>query len=141
MSLLAQTDKDTLRDVEIYVGILLVLGGYLYYFPLYVWRLLTGLKERWDPERVQRVTEGPVARIWSWRLFGAVVIFKLWFWARVGDARRVSGGSGCQEYAFFFGKVRFDDRGFVAGNVVLCVVLLIRWVVVGLGTCLKVSLL
>jgi hypothetical protein len=141
IGLLAQTDRDSLRDVEIYVGILLVLGVYLYYLPLYVWRLLTGFKENWDPERAQKVLEGPIVRIWNWGLFGAVVIFKLWFWARVGDVRRVSSGSGCQEYAFFFGKVRFDGRGFVAGNVVLCVVLLIGWLVVGLGTCLKVSLL
>ena len=65
------------------------------------------------------------------------MVFKLWFWVHVANDVRFR--NGCQEYGFFFSKVRLDGSGFVAGNVVICILILIGCFGVGVAACLKVS--
>src|SRR5689334_22312233 len=63
LGLIIQTDRNLLRPVEIYITILLCFGSFLYYVPLYIWRLLSCCQIPFDPARYGRVDVGPIAAI------------------------------------------------------------------------------
>ena len=138
LGLIIQTDKKTvlLRPVEIYITILLCFATHLYFIPLYIWRALTCCQLPFDPARFARVDRGPIFEIVNFLLLVAVVVFKLWFWFEVAGENGAGvsgfrfgdgGGSvvGCQEYGFFFSKVRLDGKGLVVGNILLAFVVLV----------------
>lgn len=141
LGLLAQVSSynNALRPVEIYIGILLSFGGFVYLIPLYIWRVLTCFRSRHDPEGWARVREGPVYRIWNYVMLLGITVFWIWFWARVGSDRFRETRIGCQEYGFFFGRVRLDGSGFVAGNLVVGVAVLAGCVIAVVVVCGKVS--
>ena len=58
LALLIQVANNKLRLVEIYIILLLTFGSYLYFVPLYVWRVITGCSTRLDPSRYPRVRAG-----------------------------------------------------------------------------------
>jgi hypothetical protein len=110
-------ESDDLRPVEIYIILLLTFGGYLYFVPLYIWRGLTCCQPMFDPSRYPRVSTGPVFSFLNFLLLLSVSIFQLWFgFDRAGSAKVTFG---CQEYGFFFSRVRLNERGFVVGNILL----------------------
>ncbi|KFY97459.1 hypothetical protein V500_02052 [Pseudogymnoascus sp. VKM F-4518 (FW-2643)] len=116
LALIIKTAQDTLRPVEIYVVLLLCFGGYLYYVPLYGWRILTRFNARLDPSRHPKVGNGPVYSVLNFGLMTAVSIFQAWFW--LGKIRNTDFGA-CLEYGFLFSKVRLNTVWFLAVNVVL----------------------
>ncbi|PVH72746.1 hypothetical protein DL98DRAFT_502005, partial [Cadophora sp. DSE1049] len=127
LALIIQTDRDNLRPVEIYIILLLTFGGYLYFVPLYIWRLLIGCDPDLDPSRHPRVRAGKMFSRLNFLLLCSVCVFQLWFW--IGRVSTI-GRDGCTEFGFLFARVRLNQRGFVVVNVVLYFLLLLCCVVV-----------
>lgn len=127
LALIIQTANDSLKPVEIYIILLLTFGGYLYFVPLYLWRLIIWGYPQLDPSRYPRVLAGPVYSVLNFALLVSVSAFQLWFWfAKVNDA----GSDGCEEFGFFFEQVDLKSKRFVVGNILLHGVLLLCCLVV-----------
>ena len=87
-------DVPNLQVVEVYIILLLTFGYYLFFVPLYIWRLLTGYHPALDPSRFPRVWPGRVYIVLNFLMLVAVASFQLWFWlARVPQL----DGQACQE--------------------------------------------
>ena len=114
LALIIQTGKDNLKPVEIYIILLMTFGGYLYFVPLYIWRLLTGFAPEWDPSRYPLVNAGKGFSVLNFVLLVSVSLFQLWFWIRKVES---VGSDGCQEYGFFFAQLRLNEKGFVVANI------------------------
>jgi hypothetical protein len=115
LALLIQTVRNTLKPVEIYIVLLLTFGGYLWFVPLYIWRLITGCTPEWDPTRYPRMRTGEVFSAFNFLLLVSVSVFQLWFWF---DGVRSVGQDGCGEYGFFFSKLMLNSKGFIAANII-----------------------
>jgi hypothetical protein len=127
IALIIQVAKDNLTTAEIYIVLLLTFGGYLYFVPLYMWRLATGCAPRWDPSRFSRVKAGRVFTALNFMLLISVSSYQLWFWVRkVTDTKM----AGCVEHGFFFGRFPLKARGFVVTNIAFQSILLLSCVIV-----------
>ena len=114
-------DVSNLQVVEVYIILLLTFGYFLFFVPLYTWRLLTGYNPALDPFRFPHVPPGKVYSVLNFLLLVAVASFQLWFWfARVPHL----DGQACQEYGFFFAKIRLNRQGFEVLNIVFYSLLL-----------------
>lgn len=126
-------DVNALQVVEVYIILLLMFGAYVYIVPVYIWRLFKKCSPYWDPTRYPRVDPGPVTANLGLLLEFAVLGLQFWFWfARVQDLKSES----CEQYGFFFAKIRLDNAGFVVVNLliyfmlaIVCLVLVFaKWV-------------
>jgi len=116
LALVIQTTKNNLRPVETYIILLLTFGGYLYFVPLYFWRLITGCAPQWDPSRFPKVENGRIFSVLNFLLLVSVSLFQLWFW--FGRAEHPgSDSNNCEEYGFFFARVPLDEKAFVVVNI------------------------
>lgn len=126
-----------LQVVEVYIILLLTFGYYLFFVPLYTWRLLTGYNPALDPFRFPHVRPGQVYSVLNFLLLVAVASFQLWFWfSRVPHLN----GQACQEYGFFFAKIKLNKQGFEVLNIVFyslllssCVIVLLMSVLIKAG--------
>lgn len=110
-----------LQVVEVYIILLLTFGYYLFFVPLYTWRLLTGYNPALDPFRFPHVPPGRVYSELNFLLLVAVASFQLWFWfARVPQLN----GKACQEFGFFFARIRMNKKGFEVLNIIFYFLLL-----------------
>ena len=110
-----------LQVVEVYIILLLTFGYYLFLVPLYVWRILTGYNSAFDPTRWHQVWPGEVYSVLSFLLIVAVASFHLWFWFhRVPQL----DGQACQQYGFFFAKIRLNRKAFEILNLLFYFLLL-----------------
>ena len=120
-------DVSSLEVVEVYIILLLTFGYYLFFVPLFIWRLLTRCNPAFDPSRYPRVPSGAVFSVLNFLLLVAVASFQLWFWyARVPALDQRT----CQEYGFFFAKERLNKKVFMTVNVVFYLLLLIFCVLI-----------
>ena len=127
-------DVSNLQVVEVYIILLLTFGYYLFLVPLYAWRLLTGYNPAFDPFRFAHVRPGKVYSVLNFLLLVAVASFQLWFWfARVPQLDR----QACQEYGFFFAKIRLNKKGFEVLNILFYFLLLLSCAIVLSMTALK----
>lgn len=116
-----------LQIVEIYIILLLTFGYYLFFVPLYIWRLLTSCNPALDPSRFPLVPAGRVYSVLSFLLLIAVASFQLWFWfARVPQLSR----QRCEEYGFFFARIKLNQKAFQVVNIVFYFLLLISCAIV-----------
>ena len=103
-----------LQVVEVYIILLVTFGYYLFLVPLYVWRILTGYNAAFDPTRWHQVWPGEVYSVLNFLLIVAVASFHLWFWFhRVPQLDE----QVCQQYGFFFTKIRLNQKGFEVLNI------------------------
>ena len=110
-----------LQVVEVYTILLLTFGYYLFLVPLYAWRILTGYNPALDPTRWHQVWPGEVYSVLNFLLIVAVASFHLWFWFhRVPQL----DGQACQQYGFFFAKIRLNRKGFEVLNLLFYFLLL-----------------
>ncbi len=109
-----------LQVVDVYITLLLTFGAYLYWIPVYLWRIVTCFKAEWDPTRFPQVASGAVYTNLNLCLLLAVTSFQLWFWfARVPQLT----GLPCQEYGFLFTKVQLNSVASRLLNVILSLLL------------------
>ena len=123
LALLIQIVRDvsSLQVVEVYIILLLTFGYYLFLVPVYAWRFLTGYDPKFDPTRYSQVWTGEVYSVLNFLLLTAVASFQLWFWfSRVPQLDKQS----CQQYGFFFAKIRLNEKSFEVLNILLYFLLL-----------------
>jgi hypothetical protein len=77
LALVIQTVHGNLRPVETYIVLLLTFGGYLYFVPMYLWRLVICGNPQLDPSRWPRVLAGPVFSVLNFLLLVPVSSFQL----------------------------------------------------------------
>ncbi|KAN0080492.1 hypothetical protein V8E54_003696 [Elaphomyces granulatus] len=128
LALIIQTAESELQPVEIYIILLLAFGYYLYFVPLFLWRLVTGCSPHLDPSRWPRKKQGTVFSVLNFILLGSVSVFQMWFWAN--QIAHPSDESDCEVFAFAFIKVRLDNQAFNIFNIVLYTLLLVTCIFV-----------
>ena len=136
LALLIQVIRDisNLQVVEVYIILLVTFGYYLFLVPLYAWRILTGYNPAFDPTRWQQVWSGEVYSVLNFLLLVAVASFHLWFWFhRVPQL----DGQTCQQYGFFFAKIRLNRKPFEILNIFFYFLLLSFCAIMLFTTALK----
>lgn len=114
-------DVSNLQVVEVYIILLLTFGYYLFFVPLYIWRLLIGYNPALDSFGFPRVWPGRVYSVLNFLMLVAIASFQLWFWfARVPQL----DGQACQEYGLFFAKIKLNEKSFGVLNILLYFLLL-----------------
>lgn len=124
LALVIETARGTsaLKVAEIYVILLLTFGGYVAYVPIYLWRLATGCNASWDPSRYPRVHPSSMYSNLNFLLIFAVSSFQIWFW--VTQVPQLAA-QDCQEFGFFFAKIRLNEKAFQVLNIVIHSLLLL----------------
>lgn len=122
LALIVQTAKSELQPVEIYIVLLLTFGYYLYFVPLFLWRLVTGCSPLLDPSRWPRKKQGAVFSVLNFMLLGSVSVFQVWFWV---NQITHPDDSNCEVFGFAFTKVRLNNLAFEVFNIVLYSLLLV----------------
>lgn len=135
VALILETARDTLQPVEIYIVLLISFGGYLYFVPLYIWRVLTCFNPRLDPSRYPKVGTGPVYSMLNFGLLVAVSIYQGWFW--LGKVRITDFGD-CIEYGFMFSKVQMNALWFWTLNLALYALILLICLAVLSATAVRI---
>jgi hypothetical protein len=116
-------DVSSLHIVEVYIILLLTFGYFLFLVPLYLWRILIMSNANYDPTRWPRVKASGTYSVLSFLLLIAVASYQLWFWfARVPDLN----GQDCEEFGFFFARVRLNTKWFEILNIVFYFLLLLN---------------
>lgn len=118
LALVIQVSRNvqSLQVVEVYIILLLMFGAYLYVVPVYIWRFLTRCNPYWDPTRWPIIRESALHSNLRLMLEFAVLGLQFWFWfSRVQDLK----DEGCEQFGFFFAKIRLNNAGFVAINILL----------------------
>ena len=117
LALIIQIGESTsnLRIVEIYIILLLTFGAYLFLVPIYFWRIVTRFNHIYDPSRYPRVPTSFMFSVLYFILIFAVSSFQLWFWF---DRVPQLSTQACQEFGFFFSKIRLNQNAFQAVNIV-----------------------
>jgi uncharacterized membrane protein YvlD (DUF360 family) len=127
LALIIQTEKDNLKPVEIYIILLMTFGGYLYFVPLYIWRIVNWFCPGVGSEQVSPCEcRQSVQRT---ELFALSVSFILSALVPDKQVENVSS-DGCQEYGFFFAQLRLNEKGFVVANILFHFFLLLCCLVV-----------
>jgi hypothetical protein len=123
LATILQTARNTLSAAEIYILILLTFGQSLYLFPVFIWRILTRNKPRYDPTRFPKAKPpGTWFNIGYSLILSAVLVFQVWLWAfKVPQLEHQK----CQEYGFLFYKVRLDMPWFRGFNIAFAILLLV----------------
>ncbi|KAK4241712.1 hypothetical protein C8A03DRAFT_40933 [Achaetomium macrosporum] len=126
LALIIQTPMATLQPVEIYIILLLTYGSFYFLVPLYFWRLATACNPLRDPTRWTRVKPGRVYSVACFGLLMAETSFQLWFWCTgINTIPREALDADCPEYGFLFARVALNNPLFIAGNIMLNLLLLI----------------
>ena len=112
-----------LQAVDIYITLLLTFGYYIFLIPVYAWRIVTAGNARLDPTRWPTVRPGILYNMLTSLLLLAVGAFQLWFWA--WRVTQPSAAQGCQEYGFFFARIRLNSLGFRILNLVIYSLMLV----------------
>ncbi|KAF2708699.1 hypothetical protein K504DRAFT_364987, partial [Pleomassaria siparia CBS 279.74] len=111
--ILTARPDDSLQPAETYIILLLMFGAYLAMAPIYLWRLFTKCNPYWDPTRFPLANPGALSANLGFSLVVGVLCFQYWFWsARVSTLNAVD----CQQYGFFFAKLRLNSRVSIALN-------------------------
>jgi len=120
--ILSIQDVSSLQVVEVYIILLLTFGFFLFMVPLYFWRILTKSNPKYDPTRWPRVEISSTYSVIQFLLLVAVASYQLWFWfARVSELDR----QDCEEFGFFFTRVRLNAKWFQILNIVFHFLLLL----------------
>ncbi|KAF2817020.1 uncharacterized protein BDZ99DRAFT_7341 [Mytilinidion resinicola] len=118
LALVIQVSRNvqSLQVVEVYIILLLMFGAYLYAAPVYIWRFFTRRNPYWDPTRWPIVQKSALHSNLRLLLEFAVLGLQFWFWfGRVQDLK----GEECDQFGFFFAKIRLNNTGFVVINILL----------------------
>ena len=111
-----------LQVAEIYIILLITSGYYTIYIPVFLWRLLTCFNSRLDPTRYPLVRAGLLYIVLTLLLVSVVASFQMYYWIAV--VPRLDALS-CEEYGFFFAKVRLNDKAFQVFNILIYFLLLL----------------
>ena len=131
LALVTQVARHAATDLDIYIVVLLTFGGYYPIVPIFVWRALTCFDPFLDPSRWPALPEPTIYSTVQYFVLAVLAAFQVWFWG----VRVRSGHQQCDQYGFFFARVRLNGVGFVTFNILLNVALLIVWLVTTLVDC------
>lgn len=113
-----------LQPVETYIVLMLACGSLYFAVPVYLWRLVTCCRPWWDPGRWARIKLGWLFRVFSYSMYGALLILQMWFWCSGVHERRKTDAkldpdTKCEQFGFFFAQVRLDGPGIVTANIII----------------------
>jgi len=79
LALVIRTSTDSIRPIDVYIGLLLAYGPFYTYVPVYLWRLLIACNPFWDPSRWPRVGETVIYGRLLLLLGIAITCFQMWY--------------------------------------------------------------
>ncbi|KAK1976995.1 hypothetical protein LZ30DRAFT_602274 [Colletotrichum cereale] len=115
-----------LQPADVYIVLLLATGIYISLVPLYIWKAATCFGPYWDPFRWSRETPSPAFRGLNFALLLAATSLAIWYWCAFVPENPCSS----EQYGFLFSRVSLGNKGFVASNAIMYLVILLACVLI-----------
>jgi hypothetical protein len=126
--LVAITSQDV-QPADVYIVLQLAAGCYIFLIPIYMWNTLSCCDPRWDPLKWTGEVKMPVYGISNVILLTVISAIGVWFFATYIPTK----GRQCEQYGFFFAKIRLDNSAFIVVNIVIYVAIILICVAIALS--------
>lgn len=121
LTIIILASKESLQPADIYISLLLAMGIYIFLVPLYIWRFFTLCNPYWDALRWSREQQIPLCQYSDFVLLVVVASLGVWY-----NTTFLPGWKWkCEQYGFFFGRVKLDSKAFVGFNAILYLLIII----------------
>ncbi|WDK20850.1 hypothetical protein CGRA01v4_12139 [Colletotrichum graminicola] len=121
IGLVVRLSAATLQPADVYIVLLLATGVYLFLVPLYAWKVVTCFRPYWDPFRWSSETPTPAFKGLNFTLLLAVTSLAIWYWCAFAPENPCSS----EQYGFLFSPISLGNKGFIASNAILYLVILL----------------
>ncbi|KAK1998406.1 hypothetical protein LX36DRAFT_33981 [Colletotrichum falcatum] len=126
IGLVVRLSVAVLQPADVYIVLLLATGIYVFLVPLYVWKAVTCFRPYWDPFRWSEETPSPAFKGLNFTLLLAVTSLAIWYWCAFVPGNPCSS----EQYGFLFSRVSLGNKGFVASNAIMHLVILLACVLI-----------
>ncbi|KAK2040705.1 hypothetical protein LZ31DRAFT_557599 [Colletotrichum somersetense] len=115
-----------LQPTDVYIVLLLATGIYVFLVPLYAWKAVTCFRPYWDPFRWSKEMPSPAFKGLNFTLLLAITSLAIWYWCAFVPGNPCSSA----QYGFLFSPISLGNKGFVASNAIMHLVILLACVLV-----------
>ncbi|KAL0930200.1 uncharacterized protein CTRU02_215020 [Colletotrichum truncatum] len=126
LGLVIKISLATLQPADVYIVFLLAMGSYLFLVPLYLWKALTCFNPYWNPFRWSKEEPSPAFKGLNFALLMGLATFGVYVWCSFMPENDCSSS----QYGFFFSRVSLGNKGFIAFNAALCLIILLVCLVI-----------
>ncbi|KAK1580602.1 uncharacterized protein LY79DRAFT_671666 [Colletotrichum navitas] len=121
IGLVVRLSAAALQPADVYIVLLLATGVYIFLVPLYAWKAVTCFRPYWDPFRWSSETPTPAFKGLNFALLLAVTSLAIWYWCAFVPENPCSS----EQYGFLFSRISLGNKGFIASNAILYLVILL----------------
>lgn len=108
--MIIQVSKHNLEPIDISLSLILTMGIYCFFIPVYTWRVITCFNEYLDPLRYSNEQNAPpVFRLARFLLLVVNTGVGIWFFTTY----LVDLKPDCEQYVFFLSRMRIQDKIYV----------------------------
>ncbi|UKZ67919.1 uncharacterized protein TrAtP1_009079 [Trichoderma atroviride] len=129
LGLLVAIASQDVQPADVYIVLQLAAGCYIFLIPIYIWNTLSCCDPKWDPLKWTGEIKMPVYGISNVILLTVISAIGIWFF--VTDIP--TQGRQCEQFGFFFAKIKLDNAAFVVVNIVIYVAIILICVAIALS--------
>lgn len=122
LGLIIQLADDNLNAADIAIVLLLAVGYFIFYIPIYIWRAFTCCNPHWDPLRHTKERQIPFIRFLAFLLLIAVAGVGIWF--NTNFLQR-DDRPPCTQYGFFFGRLSLYGSAYTVINSIIYILIVV----------------
>ncbi|KAI0445111.1 hypothetical protein F4803DRAFT_509444 [Xylaria telfairii] len=116
VAIVSQAGTSSATVVDLYISLLICVGDYFFFIPIYVWRLATRFNPLLDPTRWLIAAPSAAYSLLDQLLVVASAAFQIWFWAwKVQN----DAPADCETFGFLFSKIPMRSLSFRTVNIVI----------------------
>ncbi|KAL7920357.1 hypothetical protein ACQKWADRAFT_328803 [Trichoderma austrokoningii] len=129
LGLLVAIASQDVQPADAYIMLQLAAGCYIFLIPIYIWNLLSCCDPKWDPLKWTGEIKMPVYGISNVILLIVISAVGIWFFATYIPTK----GRQCEQYGFFFAKIKLDNAAFIVVNIAIYVAIILICVAIALS--------
>ncbi|KAM0449494.1 hypothetical protein ACHAO4_007512 [Trichoderma viride] len=129
LGLLVAIASQDVQPADVYIVLQLAAGCYIFLIPIYIWNTLSCCDPKWDPLKWTGEIKMPVYGISNMILLIAISAIGIWFFATYIPTK----GRQCEQFGFFFAKIRLDNAAFIVVNIIIYVAIILICVAIALS--------
>lgn len=129
LGLLVAIAGQDVQLADVYIVLQLAAGCYIFLIPIYLWNTLSCCNPKWDPLKWTGEIKMPVYGISHMILLIVISAVGIWFFATYIPTK----GRQCEQYGFFFAKIKLDNAAFIVVNLIIYVTIILICVAIALS--------
>nr|WOD46607.1 hypothetical protein [Trichoderma atroviride] len=129
LGLLVAIASRDVQPADIYIVLQLAAGCYIFLIPIYIWNTLSCCDPKWDPLNWAGEIKMPVYGISNVMLLTVISAIGIWFFVTYIPTK----GRQCEQFGFFFAKIKLDNTAFVVVNIAIYVAIILVCVAIALS--------